>query len=76
MFVNIHEAKTNLSKLLKQVKEGKEVIIAKAGNPIAKLVPFGDKPAKRIPGSAKNKIFISTDFNNALPEEVLREFEK
>jgi len=76
MLVNIHEAKTNLSKLLNKVKEGQEVIIAKAGNPVARLVPYTDKLPKRVPGSAKDKIIISPDFNDALPEHILKVFEK
>jgi len=76
MLVNIHEAKTNLSKLLKKVKEGQEIIIAKAGNPVARLVPYTDKPSKRIPGSAKDKVFIAPDFNDPLPDDILGEFEK
>lgn len=76
MLVNIHEAKTNLSKLLNKVKEGQEVIIAKAGNPVARLVPYTDKLSKRVPGSAKDKIIVSPDFNDALPEHILKEFEK
>jgi len=63
VLVNIHEAKTNLSKLLNKVKEGQEVIIAKAGNPVARLVPYTDKPSERVPGSAKDKIIVSPDFN-------------
>ncbi len=75
MYVNIHEAKTNLSKLLKKVKAGEEVVIAKAGVPVAKLVPYNAVPSRRAPGSAKNKIFVSPDFNDPLTEEMLREFE-
>lgn len=73
--VNIHEAKTNLSKLLTRVREGEEVIIAKAGKPIARLVLVGDRPARRAPGSAKGKVIISSDFDAPLPEAILREFE-
>ena len=76
MLVNIHEAKTNLSKLLNKVKNGQEIIIAKAGHPVARLVPYTDKPTKRVPGSAKDKINISPEFNDALPDHILQEFEK
>jgi prevent-host-death family protein len=74
--VNIHEAKTHFSKLLAHVKEGEEVIIAKAGEPVARLVPFKEQPAKRVPGSAKGKIAIDPDFNAPLPNTVLELFEK
>ncbi|MDO9534822.1 MAG: type II toxin-antitoxin system Phd/YefM family antitoxin [Bacillota bacterium] len=74
--VNIHEAKTHLSKLLVRVKEGQEVIIAKGGKPIAKLIPIVEKPVRRIPGTAKNQIFVSPSFYDPLPDNVLEEFEK
>ena len=74
--VNIHEAKTHLSKLLVRVEEGEEVIIAKAGKPIARLVKVGERPARRVPGSAKGKVTIAPDFDASLPESVLEAFEK
>ncbi len=74
--VNIHEAKTNFSKLLTRVRMGEEIIIAKAGKPVARLVPIRSRPAERVPGSAKGQIWISPDFDAPLPEEILREFEK
>ena len=73
--VNIHEAKTQLSKLLAQVARGEEVIIAKDNKPVAKLVRF-QSPRERIPGSAKGKITIGEDFEAPLPEELLRAFEQ
>lgn len=74
--VNIHEAKTNLSKLLARVREGEEVIIAKAGKPIARLVPVKERPAQRISGSAKGQVIIAPDFDEPLPESVLEAFER
>lgn len=74
--VNIHEAKTNLSRLLAQVKEGREIIIAKAGKPIARLVPISDDKRQRYPGSARGKVTIASDFNAPLPEAILEAFEK
>ncbi|HEV2199949.1 MAG TPA: type II toxin-antitoxin system prevent-host-death family antitoxin [Bryobacteraceae bacterium] len=61
---NIHEAKTHLSRLVERVAEGEEIIIAKAGKPVAKLVPYKEtlKP-NRKPGSMKGKIWISRDFD-------------
>lgn len=76
MQVNIHEAKTRLSKLLTRVKEGEEIIIAKAGKPVARLVPFVERPAKRLPGSAKGRVSLSPDFDAPLPESILESFEK
>jgi prevent-host-death family protein len=67
--VNIHEAKTHLSKLLERVQAGEEIIIAKAGYPIARLTPYStEQPTPRIPGMDKGKVFISPDFDKPLPE--------
>ena len=76
MKVNIHEAKTHLSKLLARVGNGEEVIISKAGKPIAKIVPIADKPKKRIPGSAKRKVVTEKNFDAPLPKHILKAFEK
>ncbi len=72
---NIHEAKTHLSKLLQRVIAGEEIWIAKAGKPIAKIVPFEQKKVTRKPGSAKGKIWVSPDFNAPLPDEIVDAFE-
>jgi prevent-host-death family protein len=74
--VNIHEAKSHLSRLLEEVAAGKEVIIAKAGKPIARLVPMQEKATKKKLGLLKGKIKISVDFNKPLPESVIRLFER
>lgn len=65
-FTNIHEAKTHLSKLLERVAAGEEVIIAKAGKPVARMVPYEDsnRPAPK-PGSMKGKIKILPGFDEA-----------
>lgn len=73
--VNIHEAKTHFSKLLKRVMAGEEIIIAKGGKPIARLIPITPKSKTRVPGSARGKIRISEDFDAPLPEDVLQDFE-
>jgi len=62
MEVNVHEAKTHLSKLLERVALGEEVIIAKAGTPVAKLIPFDEQPRTRIFGSAKGDFTVPDDF--------------
>ncbi len=74
--VNIHEAKTNLSRLLARVSAGEEIIITRAGTPVARLVAINPKPRQRKLGSAAGKIHIAPDFDAPLPEEVLAEFEK
>ena len=74
--VNIHEAKTHLSKLLVRVRAGEEIIIAHAGKPVAKLVAIEEKPKKLIPGFDKGKIWIADDFTAPLPDDLLDEFYK
>ncbi len=74
--VNIHEAKTHLSSLINRVSTGEEITIAKAGKPVARIVPIERKITKRVPGSAKNRVIISDNFDAPLPEEILTGFEK
>ena len=73
--LNIHEAKTQLSKLIELTQAGEEVIIAKAGKPLAKLVPLDQRQAKRRLGLLDGRLCIPDDFNAPLPDEVLAEFE-
>jgi prevent-host-death family protein len=62
--VNVHEAKTHFSKLLARANAGEEIIIAKAGRPVARLMPIGKQDAKkRVPGIDKGKLWISKDFD-------------
>lgn len=70
--VNVHQAKTHLSRLLERVVEGEEIIIAKSGRPMAKLVPMPTEP--RRPGRLKGKIRMATDFDAALPQEIAAAF--
>jgi prevent-host-death family protein len=72
--INIHEAKTHLSKLLVEVGNGVEIIIAKTGEPLAKLIPIGKKHSKRAPGSAKGKVILSDNFDDPLPSDTLNSF--
>lgn len=74
--VNIHEAKTHLSRLLEHVSRGEEVIICKAGKPIAKMVPFNaDSQHKRKPGLLKGKVRIKKSFEEPLPDNIFSAFE-
>ncbi len=75
MQVNIHEAKTNLSRLLSQVEKGQDIIIAKAGKPIARLTKFTAQKPKRILGRDAGLFEIPKDFEDPLPEDVLESFE-
>jgi prevent-host-death family protein len=70
MEVNIHEAKTHLSRLLERVAMGEEVIIAKAGTPVAMIVPVKSPKRGFKFGSAKGEIVIADDFNDPLPKEI------
>ena len=74
--INVHEAKTHFSKLLSRVGRGEEIIISKAGKPVARLVPIESRPLKRIPGTAKGKIKMSENFDSPLPESYLSLFEQ
>jgi prevent-host-death family protein len=73
--VNIHQAKTELSKLVERAEAGEEVIIARAGRPAAKLVPLTRVRGRRRLGLLDGKFKIPDDFNEPLPESVLRSFE-
>ena len=72
--VNMHEAKTHLSRLVEAVERGEEVLIAKAGKPVARLVKFTAPPPVRKPGSLKGKFHMSEDFDAPLPPEILADF--
>ena len=72
--VNIHEAKTQLSKLIAETKSGDEIIIAKAGKPIAKLVPYDPRSKPRRPGRLRNNLWVAEDFDET-PLEVIDAFE-
>jgi prevent-host-death family protein len=73
--VNLYEAKTQLSKLVERAAQGEEVIIAKAGEPKARLVPLARPVKHRKPGDWKGRIVIEPDFDALLPEDVLAAFE-
>ena len=70
--VNVHEAKTQLSRLLAEVEQGGEVVIARAGKPVARLVPFREE-APRTPGVWRGRGHVPDDFDE-LPEEVAAAF--
>jgi prevent-host-death family protein len=73
--VNVHEAKTQLSRLLMRVGLGEEIIIARAGKPVARLVAIDEKPLRRTPGSARGQVWVAPDFDAPLPPEILDAFE-
>jgi prevent-host-death family protein len=67
MRVNIHESKTNLSNLLELVEHGEEVILCRAGKPVAKLVPYKQTHLPRKPGALKGQLWIAEDFDELPP---------
>lgn len=71
--VNIHQAKTNLSKLIEKTLKGEDVVIAKAGTPVVKLIPVKAKLEPRKPGLWKGKIWVSDDFDDE-DEEINKLF--
>jgi len=73
--VNIHQAKTQFSRLVELAASGEEIIIAKAGKPVARLVSYTQKGTARRPGSMRGKIRIKKNFDAPLPKELLDAFE-
>lgn len=73
--VNIHEAKTHLSQLLSRAALGEDIVIAKAGKPIVRLVPIEEPPQDRVLGQDEGLFAVPENFNDALPENILSGFE-
>ena len=73
--VNIYEAKTQLSRLVEEAASGEDVVIARAGRPVARLTRLQNEGRKRRLGLLDGRFKIPDDFNRPLPEEVLRTFE-
>ena len=74
--VNIYEAKTHLSRLLVCVEQGEEIIIARNGRPIARLVRADVSPQRRVPGLDKDRIWYSEDVHEPLSEDIVEAFEQ
>jgi prevent-host-death family protein len=73
--MNVHEAKTHLSKLLDQAMAGEEVVIMRSGKPLVRLTPVETAPVPRVLGTAKGEFVVPADFNDPLPDDVLAQFE-
>ncbi len=73
--VNIHAAKTQLSRLVDEAAAGGEVIIARAGRPVARLVPLEPAPTRRMLGRLSGRLSVPDDFDAPLPEDMLAAFE-
>lgn len=69
--VTIHQAKTNLSRLIRKACAGEEIIISRGSKPVVRLVPVGDVKGKRQPGSLKGKLLVGPEFFEPLPVEEL-----
>jgi prevent-host-death family protein len=74
MLVNIHDAKTHFSKIINQVLNGEDIVIAKGGKPLVRLTPYSSEPEFRHGGQFKGLIKVSDDFNDPLPDEILKLF--
>jgi len=72
--INTHEAKTQFSKLVTRAANGEEIVIAKAGKPMAKLVPFRPQPRARRPGAWRGRVQLADDFDRT-PDDLLDAFE-
>jgi prevent-host-death family protein len=73
--VNVHEAKTTLSRLIHEATHGTDVVIAKAGTPLVKLVPVAATPPQRKPGYLRGQITIHDDFDSPLPDDLRKAFD-
>lgn len=71
---NIHEAKSQLSKLIESALAGEEIIIAKAGKPLVKLIPYQENKTARTPGGWEGQVIMSDDFDDELPKDILAGF--
>jgi prevent-host-death family protein len=72
--INIHAAKTHFSSLLAEVESGEEIIIAKAGKPIARLIPLQKNDFRRSFGALKGRIHMKDNFDDPLPPEIAKAF--
>ncbi len=75
LVLNLYEAKSSLSRLVDRAAAGEEIIIAKAGRPLAKLVPIASNAKLRQPGGWEGRVEISEDFDDPLPDPLLDAFE-
>ncbi len=73
--VTIHQAKTNLSRLIQKASGGEEIIIARGNRPVARLVSFGEVKGKRQPGSLKGTLVVGPEFFDELPADELAAWE-
>ncbi len=72
--INLYEAKTQLSRLVDRAADGEEIIIAKGGKPMARLVPLAGRKQPRRPGGGRGKVWVAADFDAPLPAALLEAF--
>jgi prevent-host-death family protein len=72
--VNVYDAKTHFSRLLRRVRAGEEIVIAAAGRPVARLVPIGPDSGPRVLGGDEGEVWIAEDFNAPLPDAIVAAF--
>lgn len=68
--INMHEAKTHLSRIVERVEAGEEIVISRAGKPVAKVVPIRPAGPRREPGFLRGRIHVGHDFDADLPAEI------
>jgi prevent-host-death family protein len=73
--VNLYEAKTNLSQLVERAAAGEEIVIAKAGRPLARLVPLAKRTTPRPLGLYAGQVWMGDDFNDPLPDDIQKAFD-
>jgi prevent-host-death family protein len=71
---NLYEAKTSLSRLVDRAAAGEEIVIAKAGKPMARLVPLEAPHPRRVPGGWEGQVWIADNFDDPLPDDILEAF--
>src|SRR5215468_9846494 len=72
--VNVYDAKTHFSRLLRRVRAGEEIVIAAAGRPVARLVPIGPDTGPRVLGGDEGEVWVAKDFNAPLPDAIVATF--
>lgn len=73
--VNLYDAKTNLSQLVERAARGEEIVIAKAGRPLARLVPYTRRTTPRPLGLLAGRVSVGSDFDDPLPDDIQAAFE-
>lgn len=73
--INMHEAKTHLSRLVDRAAAGEDIVIGRAGKPVARVVPYEEPKPKRVLGLAAGRIWIGDDFDDPLPPEIQEAFD-